>query len=222
MLSSIIYFIITISIVVAFHEWGHYLAARLCGVYVERFSIGFGKVLFSRRDRHGTEWVISALPLGGYVKPLAEPEVGAMARPGKGAMSEKSPWQRMLIFAAGPAFSLLLGILIYSVMYMAGSNVPQAILGTPENGTPAQVAGVKKGDQVVGLNGTDIHSWTQLQQQLLEPMILGQSVTLQLRAQNNTDRDVTIALLPAPKDLEGVNLSRLNGLDIDAPPPVAA
>lgn len=222
MLSSIIFFIVTISIVVVFHELGHYLAARLCGVHVERFSLGFGKVLLSRRDARGTEWVISALPLGGYVKPLAEPEAGAMARPGRGAMSEKSPWQRMLIFAAGPAFSLLLGILIYSVMYMAGSNVPQAILGAPAAGTPAQVAGVKKGDRVIGLNGSNVHSWTQLQQQLLEPMILGQSVTLQLRDPSNTDRDITIALLPAPKDLEGVNLSRLNGLDIDAPPPSAA
>ncbi|RZU00266.1 regulator of sigma E protease [Advenella incenata] len=222
MFSSIIFFIVTISIVVVFHELGHYLAARLCGVHVERFSLGFGKVLLSRRDTRGTEWVISALPLGGYVKPLAEPEAGAMDRPGRGAMSEKSPWQRMLIFAAGPAFSLLLGILIYSVMYMAGSNVPQAILGTPAAGTPAQVAGVKKGDRVIGLNGRNVHSWTQLQQQLLEPMILGQSVTLQLRDQSNNDRDATIALLPAPKDLEGVNLSRLNGLDIDAPPPSAA
>jgi len=221
MLSSIVFFIVTISIVVVFHELGHYLAARLCGVHVERFSLGFGKVLLSRRDSRGTEWVISALPLGGYVKPLAEPETGAMVR-GRGAMSEKSPWQRMLIFAAGPAFSLLLGILIYSVMYMAGSNVPQAILGAPAAGTPAQVAGIKKGDRVIGLNGSNVHSWTQLQQQLLEPMILGQSVTLQLRDTSNTDRDVTIALLPAPQDLEGINLSRLNGLDIDAPPPSAA
>src|SRR5690606_24431576 len=217
-----IFFIVTISIVVVFHELGHYLAARLCGVHVERFSLGFGKVLLSRRDARGTDWVISALPLGGYVKPLAEPEAGAMARSDRGAMSEKSPWQRMMIFAAGPAFSLLLGIIIYSVVYMAGSNVPQAILGTPAAGTPAQVAGVKKGDRVVAVNGSNVHSSTELQQQLLEPMILGQSVTLQLRDQSNTDRDVTIALLPAPKDLEGVNLSRLNGLDIDAPPPSAA
>ncbi|AFK62526.1 Membrane-associated zinc metalloprotease [Advenella kashmirensis WT001] len=80
MLSSIVFFIVTISIVVVFHELGHYLAARFCGVHVERFSLGFGKVLLSRRDARGTEWVISALPLGGYVKPLAEPDTGAMAR----------------------------------------------------------------------------------------------------------------------------------------------
>ena len=222
MLSSIVFFIVTISIVVVFHELGHYLAARLCGVHVERFSLGFGKVLLRRRDRRGTEWVVSALPLGGYVKPLAEPEAGSMVSHSRGAMSEKSPWQRMLIFAAGPAFSLLLGILIYSVMYMAGSNVPQAILGAPAAGSPAQIAGIKKGDRVVGLDGRQVHSWAQFQQQLLEPMVLGQAVRLQLRDQNNVEREVTVALQPAPKDLEGVNLSRLNGLDIDAPPPSAA
>lgn len=222
MLSSIVFFIVTISIVVVFHELGHYLAARLCGVHVERFSLGFGKVLLRRRDRRGTEWVVSALPLGGYVKPLAEPEAGVMASRGRGAMSEKSPWQRMLIFAAGPAFSLLLGILIYSAIYMAGNNVPQAILAAPDKGTPAQIAGIKKGDRVIGLDGRQVHSWTQFQQQLLEPMVLGQTVRLQLRDPNDRDREVTIALQPAPRDLEGVNLARLNGLDIDAPPPTAA
>lgn len=222
MLSSILFFIITISIVVVFHELGHYLAARVCGVHVERFSLGFGKVLLSRRDRRGTEWVVSALPLGGYVKPLAEPEAGAMPQQGRGAMSEKNPWQRMLIFAAGPAFSLLLGILIYSGMNMVGSNVPQAILGAPAAGTPAQLAGVKKGDRVLALDGSDVRSWTQLQQGLLEPMILGQSVRLTLQDDERAPRDVTLALQAAPKDLENVNLSAQNGLVIDAPPPRAA
>lgn len=222
MLSSILFFIITISIVVVFHELGHYLAARACGVHVERFSLGFGKVLLSRRDRRGTEWVVSALPLGGYVKPLAEPEAGVMPQQGRGAMSEKNPWQRMLIFAAGPAFSLLLGILIYSGMNMVGSSVPQAILGAPAAGTPAQLAGVKKGDRVLALNGSDVRSWTQLQQGLLEPMILGQPVRLTLQGDERAPRDVTLALQAAPKDLENVNLSAQNGLVIDAPPPRAA
>lgn len=222
MFSSIVFFVVTISIVVVFHEMGHYLAARLCGVHVERFSLGFGKVLFRRRDARGTEWVVSALPLGGYVKPLAEPEPGSMQAKRRGAMSEKNAWQRMLIFAAGPAFSLLLGILIYSGMYMVGSSVPEPILGEPAAGTPAQIAGVRKGDRVVALNGSEIRSWTQLQQKLLEPMILGQTVDVKVRNADNIDRDISLALQPAPENLENVNLSGLNGLNINAPAPVAA
>ncbi len=222
MLSSIVFFIITISIVVVFHELGHYLAARLCGVHVERFSLGFGKVLFRRTDRRGTEWVVSALPLGGYVKPLAEPEAAGMQSLRRGAMSEKNPWQRMLIFAAGPAFSLLLGILIYSGMYMVGSHVPEPILGQPAVGTPAQVAGVRKGDRVLALDNKAIQSWTEMQQHLLEPMILGQSVDMKVRHADDSIQDLTVALQPAPDNLENVNLAERNGLTIDAPAPSAA
>ncbi len=222
MLSSIVFFIITISIVVVFHELGHYLAARLCGVHVERFSLGFGKVLFRRTDRRGTEWVVSALPLGGYVKPLAEPEAAGMQPLRRGAMSEKNPWQRMLIFAAGPAFSLLLGILIYSGMYMVGSHVPEPILGQPAVGTPAQIAGVRKGDRVLALDNKAIQSWTEMQQYLLEPMILGQSVDMKVRRADDSVQDLTIALQPAPDNLENVNLAERNGLTIDAPAPSAA
>ncbi len=223
MFSSLLFFIVTISIVVVFHELGHYLAARLCGVHVERFSLGFGKVLLRRRDRRGTEWVISALPLGGYVKPLAEADPSHPQALHGSAISEKNAWQRLLIFAAGPAFSLLLGIFIYAGTYMAGSNVPQAILGAPGNGTPAQQSGIKRGDIVKSLNGVSVSSWSEFQQQLIAPMILGQTVTLGVETQKGAQaQNITLPLLPAPKDLENANLAALNGLQLEAPSPAVS
>ena len=149
MFLNLLFFIITISIVVVFHELGHYLAARYYNVRVERFSLGFGKVLFRKTDKHGTEWAVSALPLGGYVKPLAEPPAGATAREAAQAISQKTAWQRFVIFGAGPFFSFLLAIIIYSGMKISGTTEPMPYLAQPEPNTAAYVAGIQGGDRLL-------------------------------------------------------------------------
>lgn len=216
---SVLTFLITISIVVVFHEWGHYLAARYYGVRVERFSLGFGKILLKRQDRRGTEWVISMLPLGGYVMPLAEPApADPHYRVGE-SISEKTSWQRMVIYAAGPAFSFLLGIIIYTGFNWIGTQEPVANLATPPHGTAAARAGVMAGDRLLEVNARPVASWSQAVDELMAPMSLGRSAQLSLQNQSNQSRVVTIDFEPYQGSFEKVNLLERAGLRLQSPQP---
>ncbi|NLY34917.1 MAG: RIP metalloprotease RseP [Alcaligenaceae bacterium] len=222
MLFNLLFFIITISVVVVFHELGHYLAARYYNVRVERFSLGFGKILFKKTDKHGTEWAVSALPLGGYVKPLAEPPVGASPREAARAISQKTPWQRFVIFAAGPFFSFLLAIIIYSGMKISGTTEPVPYLAQPAPETAAYMAGIDGGDRVLAVNGVDVQGWAEARLALLEPLASGAETTLALQAQNGAVRDVSIQFPKVTGTLEGVDLMGQAGLALMAPKPRVA
>src|SRR5690606_7170784 len=117
---SVWWLIVTLGLLVTFHEFGHFIVARYCGVKVLRVSVGVGKPLWSRRDRHGTEFAIAAIPLGGYVKMLDEREadvpVGERAR----AFNNKTVWQRIAIVAAGPIANLVLCIALLWAMFVIG------------------------------------------------------------------------------------------------------
>lgn len=216
---SLLTFLITISIVVVFHEWGHYLAARYYGVKVERFSLGFGKVLYQRKDKRGTEWAISMLPLGGYVMPLAEPSPSDPTyRPGQ-SIIEKTSWQRIVIYAAGPAFSFLLGILIYTGFNWYGTQEPVAYLAAPPSTSAAAQAGVLEGDLLVSVNGQEVPSWTDAVEELLEPMTLGQVVDLGLQGQSGQLRQVQLQFERHEGSFEQVNLLAQAGLTLRAPRP---
>ena len=216
---SLLTFLITISIVVVFHEWGHYLAARMYGVKVERFSLGFGKVLLKRTDKRGTEWAISMWPLGGYVMPLAEPApADPMYQVGQ-SISEKSSWQRIVIYAAGPAFSFLLGIIIYTGFNWIGSYEPVAKLAAPPANSAAAQAGVQAGDRLFMVKGQAVQSWTQAVDELMEPMTLGQTVELGLENQSGSQRQVYLSFERHEGSFEKVNLLQNAGLMLQAPKP---
>ena len=145
-------FLLTLGVLVSFHEFGHFLAARLCGVKVLRFAVGFGKPLFTYHAKNKTEWVIASIPLGGYVKLLdgrdRSQEITAEYQ--LQSFDQKPLWQRSLIVAAGPAANFLLAIVLFSVIYVSG--VPQlpAILQSPPENSVAAKMGVLEGDKVVG------------------------------------------------------------------------
>ena len=145
-------FLVTLGVLVSFHEYGHFLAARLCGVKVLRFALGFGKPLFTYRASNGTEWVLASIPLGGYVKLLdgrdSQQAIATEERPQ--SFDVKPLWQRSLIVAAGPFANFLLAIILFSVIYVSG--VPQlpARLQTPPEQSIAAKLGIAAGDQVVG------------------------------------------------------------------------
>src|SRR5690606_14211642 len=122
---------------ITFHELGHYWVARLCGVKVLRFSLGFGKVILRRTDKHGTEWAVSALPLGGYVKMQDEAPAGATPAEAASAFNNKPVGQRIAIVAAGPLFNLILAVFLYAGLNMAGTDEPQAIIAQPTAESPA-------------------------------------------------------------------------------------
>ena len=145
-------FLLTLGVLVSFHEFGHFLAARLCGVKVLRFAVGFGKPLFTYHAKNKTEWVIASIPLGGYVKLLdgRDRTQEITAKDQLQAFDQKPLWQRSLIVAAGPAANFVLAIVLFSVIYVSG--VPQlpAILQSPPENSVAAKMGVLEGDKVVG------------------------------------------------------------------------
>lgn len=131
MLVTVLAFLVTLGVLITFHELGHYWVARWCGVRVLRFSIGFGRVLIKRVDRHGTEWALSAIPLGGYVKMLDETSAsngGHVSNTDKLRPSESFDAQpvsrRFAIVAAGPVFNLLLAALLYALLNFFGTQEP--------------------------------------------------------------------------------------------------
>jgi regulator of sigma E protease len=145
-------FLLTLGVLVSFHEFGHFLAARLCGVKVLRFAVGFGKPLFTYHAKNKTEWVIASIPLGGYVKLLdgRDRTQEITAEDQLQSFDQKPLWQRSLIVAAGPAANFVLAIVLFSVIYVSG--VPQlpAILQSPPENSVAAKMGVLEGDKVVG------------------------------------------------------------------------
>lgn len=147
-LTSLLAFAVAIGVLVTVHEYGHYLAARLVGVKVLRFSVGFGRPIFKRyfgRDR--TEFVIAALPLGGYVKMLDEREGPVAEEEVTRAFNQKGLGARTFVVSAGPAANFLLAILVYAVMFMVGVGGIKPILGEVAPDTPAAEAGLELHDR---------------------------------------------------------------------------
>lgn len=217
---SIITFIITISVVVVFHEYGHYLAARFYGVHVERFSLGFGKVLYRCIDKKGTEWVVSMLPLGGYVKPLAEPRPDHSDFRRGESVAEKSAFQKIVIYAAGPIFSFLLGVLIYTGIFMVGEEQPKAIIAAPTVNSVAAQAGLRAGDRIVAIDTQGINSWPEAMDKLIASMALGKSVAIKVVSTDDIEREVRLTPPITQANLEQVNWLNIAGIALQESPPI--
>lgn len=204
-------FIVVLGVLIVFHEFGHYAVARLCGVRVLRFSIGFGRVLWQRRlGRDQTEWAVSIFPLGGYVKMLDERE-GEVAPAELGrAFNRQSVGRRSLIVAAGPFANFVLAILLYWIVFMQGSDELLPILGDPPEGTPAAVAAIKNGEQVRSVDGQPVATWDDFRWLLLQKAVDQESVELELI---NESREVSVHRLflsaAAEQGWEGDALERL-------------
>lgn len=222
MLLSLISFLVTMGVVIVFHEYGHYVVARYYGVHVERFSLGFGKVIWQKTDKKGTQWAISALPLGGYVKPLAEPRVNHPDYKKGESVAEKSSWEKIMIYAAGPFFSFLLGIIIYTITFMVGQEEPEAFIEQPAEHTLAAKAGLIKGDKIVAVNGESMQSWFDVADALIEPSTLGHTVRLTVERPSGSVQDVELDFPAFSGKLEGANLLQKAGLSLRAPDPVVA
>lgn len=173
MLTTLIAFAVALGILITFHEFGHYWVARRCGVRVLRFSVGFGPVLAKRTDRHGTEWAISAIPLGGYVKMQDEPDPERGEQGIAEAFQSQSVYRRIAIVAAGPLFNLILAVALYAGLNMAGTREPAPVIGSPPVGTPAYAAGLSAGDRIIGVNHVAIQSWGQLRWEIMQLMSEG-------------------------------------------------
>ena len=181
MLFTLLAFAVALGSLIIFHELGHYWVARLCGVKVLRFSVGFGKVILRRTDRHGTEWAVSALPLGGYVKMQDDPPAGASPAEVAGAFNSKPVGQRIAIVAAGPIFNLILAVFLYAGLNMAGTEEPVAVIAQPAAGTPAAQAGLLSGDHILAIDGEEVASWSDARWRLMDVMATGGSARIEVK-----------------------------------------
>ncbi|CAM3873765.1 RIP metalloprotease RseP [Roseateles saccharophilus] len=176
-------FLFAIAVLIAVHEWGHYRVARACGVKVLRFSIGFGRVLWRRVGRDGTEFTLSALPLGGYVRMLDERDGPVPEQQREQAFGQRPLHQRAAIVAAGPAANWLLAILLFAVVAWLGTEVPKPLLGTPASGSLAERAGLQAGDWVRavspdGQQWQDVESLPALSAAVARAQALGEGLQL--------------------------------------------
>lgn len=199
-IGSIWWLIVSLGVLVTFHEFGHYWVARRCGVRVLRFSIGFGKPLWSRRGRDGTEYAIAAIPLGGYVKMLDERE-GDVAPEDLGeAFNRKSVWKRIAIVAAGPVANLLLCVALLWGMFVIGRPDFAPVVGLVD-GIAAQST-LQPGDRVLAVGDRETPTWSEVQLALLPAALDRRDVDVQVRTAAGDLRTRHLRLTQLPEDFD--------------------
>ncbi|MBC3363404.1 RIP metalloprotease RseP [Pseudomonas sp. SWRI154] len=178
--------LVALGVLVTFHEFGHFWVARRCGVKVLRFSVGFGMPLLRWHDKQGTEFVVAAIPLGGYVKMLDEREGEVPADQLDQSFNRKTVRQRIAIVAAGPIANFLLAMVFFWALAMLGSEQVRPVIGAVEAGSVAARAGLSAGQEIVAIDGEPTSGWAAVNLQLVRR--LGESGSLQLlvREQGST------------------------------------
>ena len=200
-LHTLVAVIVALGLLIVVHEYGHYLIARLCGVKVLRFSVGFGRALFTKTvGKDQTEWVIAAIPFGGYVKMLDEREGPVEAHELDRAFNRQSVWRRFAIVVAGPLANFLFAIAVYAALFMYGLPEARPIIGTPPQGSVAAAAGLRAGDTVRAVDGEAITTWQELRWRVLQSALQRQAPRLELLDERGHLRDTTLDLGSFPAD----------------------
>ena len=223
-LHTVLAFAVTLGVLVTFHELGHYVVARWCDVKVLRFSVGMGRVIWSKRfGRDQTEWALSVLPLGGYVKMLDvrdhDGEIAAEDMPRE--FTSQPVGKRIAIVIAGPLANFLLAIAILAGVYVHGMPEPVARVAVAESSS-AQRAGLQQGDLITEVNGESVRSWAEFRWQLIQAVMREQSVRLTVQRPNNERGNwLSEVVLPAQalpeQDIDSELFDRL-GLSLARPP----
>jgi len=155
-------FILVLSFLVFFHELGHFLAARYFGVKVEKFSIGFGKAVYSKYWA-GTTWQFALIPLGGYVQMKGQDDTKpTLLEAGQDSYNTKKPWQRIIILFAGPFANFILAAILYFIIALIGANTLATQIGSVQENSPAFNAGLMVNDEIIRINDTNIQSWDEI------------------------------------------------------------
>ncbi len=184
MITTVLAFVLTLGVLIVIHEYGHYRVAVACGVKVLRFSVGFGRVILRRQATpDSTEFVLCALPLGGYVKMLDEREGAVRPDEVDRSFNRKPLWQRTAIVAAGPIANLLLAVLLYAAAHWIGIDEPKAVMGSPVAASLAERAGLRAGDwarawSTDGTEWTDLRSMTDLRWEVTQAVMRGERLHL--------------------------------------------
>lgn len=220
-MSTLLSFLVAISILVVIHEFGHFWVARRCGVKVIRFSVGFGKPLWSYTDKLGTEFSIAPIPLGGYVKMLDQREGEVKPEEMDRAFNNKNVWQRIAIASAGPIANFIFAIFAYWAIYMIGTSGLAPVIGGVDNPSPAYEQGLLKGDRIVAVGDTEVGSFQEVSWQLIS--YIGETTSIPLTVENNNQvqRQILIPITnwltdqTSPDPMKGLGLSPRT-LPIDA------
>lgn len=229
LLHTLIAFFVALGSLVVVHELGHYLVARWCGVKVLRFSVGMGRVIWSRRfGRDQTEWALSVLPLGGYVKMLDAREQPLEDIPEadlKREFTRQSVWRRIAIVAAGPIANFLLAIVLFAGLYMHGVPEPVPVLRAAAEQTAAYQAGLRPGDRITAINGAPVQVWSEVRWKLMQLVLEKADARIDVERPNPNGsgkllNTVTLRLGGIDSnELEGDFLAKL-GLSLARPPAV--
>jgi len=199
-LGYLLAFMVAIGVLVAVHEYGHFWMARRMGIGVLRFSIGFGKVLWSRHGSDGTEYAISAIPLGGYVKLLDERE-GPVA-PGQlaEAYNRKPVWRRILVLLAGPFANFLFAAVAYWILFLAGVPALKPVIGEVRVGSPMAEAGLVSGDSIVGVGGKPVTTREGAVLAILDGLMDDAPIELRVRGDEGAGSERSVNLRIAPEE----------------------
>jgi regulator of sigma E protease len=230
LLHTVVAFLVALALLVVVHELGHYWVARWCGVKVLRFSVGMGKIVYSRRvGPDQTEWALSILPLGGYVKMLDAREQDLSGIPPHELQREftrQSVWKRIAIVAAGPIANFLLAIAVFAGLYTYGIPEPATRLRAVPEKTAASAAGLRGGELVTSVNGEPVRIWSDLRWKMMQLALEKTPAQLEVQRPNPDRAGATISHTLTVRldglttaDLEGDFLAKL-GLDLARPAPV--
>jgi regulator of sigma E protease len=212
---TVLAFVVAICLLVSVHEFGHFWVARRLGFKVLRFSVGFGKSLWSRVV-DGTEYVIAAVPLGGYVKMLDEREGPVAAEDLAYSFTRRPHWQRITVLLAGPAFNIIFAVLLLTGIFLvSGITLVRPLLGNIEANSIAGRAGLKAGDEIVAINSRPVNSQRDIVLDLLDAISSSAPITLSVRAADDSARTAT---LDVPQAAERRRLTEpaalINGLGL--------
>jgi regulator of sigma E protease len=223
-LYTVVAFLLALGPLIVFHELGHYAVARLCGVKVLRFSVGMGKIVWSRRfGPDQTEWALSALPIGGYVKMLDKRDPATAPKDDSELAREftsQTALKRMAIIAAGPLANFLLAIVLFAALFMHGVEEPAARLYVAPQTGAAWQAGMRGGDTVSAVNGNPVRSWTEMRWEILSAAVDKREAQFELRGPGGGSYRATIpAAVMAKLNVDSDVMAAL-GMDLWRPPAV--
>jgi regulator of sigma E protease len=223
---TVLAFVVALGILITVHEWGHYRMAVACGVKVLRFSVGFGKPLLRWKGRSGTEFVLAALPLGGYVRMLDERDAPVDAAERHLAFNQQPLRARTAIVAAGPAANLILAALLYAVVNWVGMPEPQAVLAAPASGSVAQLAGLQGAERVLAVQVGEgdevaVHSFEQLRWSLTRAALEKQDARISwVLMGTSTQHSTLLPLSQLSNDALDGDLGAVIGVQMPWAPPV--
>ena len=199
---SVFWLLVTLGVLVTFHEFGHFWVARRCGVRVLRFSVGFGKAVWKRIGRDGTEYQVAMIPLGGYVKMLDAREGDVDPALEGEEFTAKPVWKRIAIVAAGPGFNLIFAVLAFWLMFVLGRpDAPPTV--TPTAQGMAASAGIRTGDELLSVGGVATTTWTDAMEELATALLGREPLALDVRGADGAERHVVLPLdrLPPGRDI---------------------